>query len=632
MSGSNGTPESRAARRGRRAPVRLAAGALVLLGLGACASDEGFGELDFAAPETQVDYAVELSGAPDDRIAGLMEQSLALYRQQEEGAASLAFLRRRAQGDVETAQRILRSRGYYDARIETRIEPPGTAESGEDGETRPTPAVARVAIEPGPQFTLASQTIQVIDTAGRKVEPLDAAALGAPVGGPAEAAAIVAAEQAAVARLRREGRPYAEFRDRDAVADLEAATLEVESVVAAGPFYRTGELRFEGAPNVSKEYLRTYVPWEEGAVLDREALAEYQNRLFGTGLFAGASVEPPEEPPEGETAPIIVRLDEAPFRSVAFGARFSTDEGPALRALFEHRNLFGANETLTLEADAGLGEQRAFATLLKPQYLRDGQDFTTGLEIRRVDDDAFDELGATLTAGLRRELGEHWTVGASGLLEASRIDDSITGESNAFLAGLPVFAAYDSTESELDPVQGLRARATVTPFAGLFDADPALFTKIEARGSAYQSLDNGSRFVLAERVRLGAIINDDLTDIPATRRFYAGGGGSVRGYEQDLIGPLDPRNDPTGGLSVAEAGLELRARIWGDIGGVVFAEAGVVGENTLLDLSEGVQTAAGLGFRYYSPVGPIRLDVAFPLNGRDVDDAFQAYIAIGQAF
>ena len=606
--------------------ARLAAAGLAPL-LAGCASDDGFGELTFTEPETQIDYEVAIEGAPDGDIAALLETSLALYRQQDRGAASLAFLRRRAQGDVETAQRILRSRGYYEATVSTRIEAPEAAAGGE----APPPPTAHMVIEPGRRFTLAQHRFQVIDTGGSAPDPLDAAALGSPVGGPAEAAAILAAEQAGVARLRREGRPYATFRNRDSVADLEAATLEVESVIASGPAYRYGPITFEGAPNVEDAYLLTYVPWEEGAVLDAEALREYQSLLFATALFSGASVQPPEEPPEGEVAPIRVKLEEAPFRTVALGVRYSTDEGPGLRARFEHRNLFGSNEQITLEADASLNNQIASAVYVEPQYLRPGQDFTAGLELRRIEDDAYDEIGGTLTAGLERELGERWTVGAGGLLEASLIDDG-SGETEAYLAGLPVFAAYDSTDDPIDATRGYRARAMITPFAGLFDDDLALFTRIEARGAAYQDLLGDRRFVLAERVRIGTIISDELTDVPATRRFYSGGGGSVRGYAEDFIGPIDARNNPTGGLSVAEAGLELRARVWGDLGVALFTEAGVVSNDPVLDLAEGIQTAAGFGLRYYSPIGPIRLDIAFPLNGRDVDDTFQAYIAIGQAF
>ncbi|MEM9146499.1 MAG: BamA/TamA family outer membrane protein, partial [Pseudomonadota bacterium] len=336
-------------------------------------------------------------------------------------------------------------------------------------------------------------------------------------------------------------------------------------------------------------------------------------------------------PPDGETVPILVELEEAPFRTVTLGARYGTDDGPAVRGTFEHRNLFGSNETLGLTLEAGLDEQVAGITYLEPQFLRPRQDFTAGFELRHVEDDAFDELGATLTVGLQRELGEHWLVGGGGLLEASLLDEG-EGDETVLLAGLPLFAEYDSTNDSLDATRGQRIRLSVTPFAGSFDGEGTLFTRFEARGSAYQDLLGDRRFVLAQRGRIGSIVAADEDLVPATRRFYSGGGGSVRGYQEDFIGPIDDDNDPLGGLSVAEAGLELRARVYGDFGIAVFTEAGVVSDDAVIDLAEGVQVGVGGGLRYYSPIGPIRIDVAFPIDPRDVDDSFQAYISIGQAF
>ncbi len=611
-------PRSAAASR----PAGIAA---LLLLLGACASDDGFAPLEFEAAETRVEYEVEIEGAPDEAMQGLIESSIALLREQENGAQSLAFLRRRAQGDVSTVQTILRSQGYYEGAVETEIVPP--AEDAEE----PGPATARVIIRPGPRLTLVRHDFLVIDTGGDPPPPLEPMALGSPVGGPAVAAGIVAAEGAAVAKLRREGRPYAAFRTRDAVADLEADTLEIESVVAAGPRLVFGPTEISGAPNVDTAFIESYVPWSPGEPVDVDDLEAYQSRLFATGLFAGVIVRVPETPPEGPAAPIAVTLEEAPFRTVSLGLRFSTDDGPAARAGFAHRNIFGAGERLEIAVDASLDEQIADATLTKPQYLRDGQELSAGLELRRIEEDRFDELGATLTLGIRRELTERWSVGAGGLLEASLIDEGM-GDEEAYLAGLPLFAAYDSTDDRLDATRGERLRLSVTPFAGVFEDEATQFLTIELRGAAFHDILGDTRFVLAGRGRLGATIAENITSVPATRRFYSGGGGSVRGYEEDFIGPLDDQNDPTGGLSVAEAGLELRAKLFGDLGGVVFTDAGVVSEGTALDFSDRVQVAAGVGLRYYSPVGPVRLDVGFPVNGRSVDDSFQAYFSIGQAF
>ncbi|MEL6478177.1 MAG: BamA/TamA family outer membrane protein, partial [Pseudomonadota bacterium] len=154
---------------------------------------------------------------------------------------------------------------------------------------------------------------------------------------------------------------------------------------------------------------------------------------------------------------------------------------------------------------------------------------------------------------------------------------------------------------------------------------------IDLNGSTYYDVTDEGKWVLAARGRVGTILSEDLDTVPQTRRLYAGGGGSVRGFAQRFVGPLDANNDPIGGRSVLELGGEVRAR-FGDLGGVVFVDAGSVSTESFPDFEEGVQVAAGLGFRFFSPAGPIRVDVAFPVNGRDADDTFQLFFSIGQAF
>jgi translocation and assembly module TamA len=172
----------------------------------------------------------------------------------------------------------------------------------------------------------------------------------------------------------------------------------------------------------------------------------------------------------------------------------------------------------------------------------------------------------------------------------------------------------------------------VTPFVGVNDGTDTEFLTLDATGSVYQGLDDDRKFVIAARGRIASILSRDLDSIPATRRLYSGGSGSVRGFAEDFVGALDDCNDPVGGRSAVEAGVELRARLYGDIGGVAFVDAGSVSTQMFPDFADGVQTAAGLGLRYHSPAGPIRLDFAVPVNGRSADDAFQVYFSIGQAF
>jgi translocation and assembly module TamA len=200
------------------------------------------------------------------------------------------------------------------------------------------------------------------------------------------------------------------------------------------------------------------------------------------------------------------------------------------------------------------------------------------------------------------------------------------------LFGLPLTAQRDDTNDPLDPTEGTRLQLSLTPTTGVGD-ESLLFITAVAGGSAYYAVDEEERFVLAGRARVGTILGENTDALPASRRFYAGGGGSIRGYEYQLVGPLDDDENPFGGTSLLEVGGEVRVRVTEQIGVVPFIDGGTVYDDPFPTGNETLRWAAGLGFRYFTGFGPIRLDFAFPLNPRDgVDEPFQFYISFGQAF
>lgn len=639
--GRRGAPapgHSRALGLARSAMLALAV-PLLLVACGRGDALPGFEAVPRAAGHVSYDIAIE--GLPDEEIAAKAEASLLVYRLRAEGAPSLALLRRRARGDIDTLLRLLRSEGYYAASVEAEVIRPEGADQGAAESTVDTSGGhARVVlrVDPGPPFRLADHRITVTHEGPEAPPALEAKALGSPVGRRARAARIAAAEQAAVALLRRRGFAYARFAGRSGTADPAAATLTVESRIEAGHAWRFGPLVLRGVETIDRNHLASYVPWKPGRLFDEELLAEFQRRLFETELFSAVSVRVPETPPAapagepgGAVLPVIVEANEGPRRRISGSLRYDTDLGPEVSGAFLHRNLFGAGERLLLEARAGLHEQQAGVSLRKPQFLRPSQEGTLSLAGTRTVDDAFDALSFEARAGIERRLGRRRTVGLGGLAELSWVEDA-GGKSANQLLGLPAFFAYDGSNDLLNPTKGARARVDLTPFFGLSDAAATGFLVLDARGSYYLPLDRKRRHVLAARGRFGMIPARELADIPANRRLYAGGGGSIRGYALDFVGPLDANNDPVGGRSAIEVGIEYRGRLFGDLGGVVFLDAGSVSTAILPDFADGAQVAAGIGLRYHTSLGPIRLDLAVPLDRRAVDDPFQVYFAIGQAF
>lgn len=567
-------------------------------------------------------YTVAVKDAPSDAVAADLEKALALYRYQENGAPSLALLRRRAQDDRTVVQKVLRSHGYYegDARVDVA--------AGEDGKS----AAVTVTVQPGRPYVLSEHTFLLTPTPLAQAMPKKADShFGSPVGQPAEAAGILAAEEQVVGALKTVGYPYARLIKRDAEIDPEAATMQVTSRIDTGPLVTYGDLSIQGATGIDDAYLRTYLPWKKGEPVNTVKLTEYQRSLIGTGLFNAGSVLLPETAPPPGAAPVTARLEPRPFRSIAVGVNYSTDLGPGAKAEFDHRNLFGANETLRLTTDVTASEQHLDGQLRKPQFRRNKQDLVGQVSLRHIEDDAFDETGITLTLGLERQLSRFWRAGLGGLAEVTDTTSS-DAEGRAYLVGMPAFAQYDNSDDLLNPSKGIRLHVATTPFMGRFDSRFTPFLLTELNGASYFDLTGKKRYIAAVRTRLGSILSGDLSDVPAGRRLYAGGGGSLRGYAERKIGPLDSHDDPTGGRSVVEAVAELRAQVYGDFGLAVFAGAASVSEDVVPTFSSGMQFSAGLGFRYYSPLGPIRADVAVPLNPRSVDDSFQIYFSIGQAF
>jgi len=261
--------------------------------------------------------------------------------------------------------------------------------------------------------------------------------------------------------------------------------------------------------------------------------------------------------------------------------------------------------------------------------VRTRRDLIAALELFREDRDAFESVGATGSIGFEERLRD-WLTATIGLgFEVAQItEDGVDRES--YLIGIPGSLVYDRTDDLLNPTEGIRATAKVTPWAGLFDDEFTSFLESDIQASTYISLDRDARYIFAVRGRVAQVFADDTDNVPANRRVYSGGGGSVRAYATQYVNDLDSDGDPTGALGVVEGSAELRVR-FGNFGIVPFVDAGIV-TNELFDDFGTLRWGPGLGVRYFSPVGPIRLDVAVPIEKRAEDDSFQFYLSIGQAF
>jgi translocation and assembly module TamA len=570
-------------------------------------------------PKPPPAYEVRISGV-DRSLRRLMEDSSELIALQEELPETDAGLERRIAGDLERFDEILRSEGYHAATFDHGIR--------RDGHR----TTVSIRVSPGPTYVLSAFEVELVGKSTENPPELpDPEALGLAMWRRAEAAEIVAAERRLLRSLARQGFPLARVMDRSVTVNHLARSVTVRLAVAPGPLARFGPVTFEGLGSVDEDYIRGLIPWDRGDPYDGDKLDLFKARLLRGGLFSAVVTENDGTlNAEGEL-PLTVTVVEAPPRSIGAGVKYSTADGFAGELTWEHRNVLGRNEDVKVTLEAGRITQQAKAAFRVPDFAEPGLDLITSARLIRVDSEAFDELGAKAVAGARLPIGGPWRAAADGSLEISRLRDR-DGTRTSRLFGIPLSLKYDGTNSQWRPTEGGRLEFSMTPYAGEFD-DTTTFLVNRVDGSVFAGFDDDKRFVLAGRASVGSIVGESRRDIPSNKRFYAGGDGSIRGYQYQRVGPLDDSRDPIGGRSLFLVGAEFRAIVWRSLGVVPFFEGGNVYEDQIPDFSREPRWAAGIGLRHHTLFGPVRLDFAFPINRRqEVDNRFEFYISIGQAF
>jgi translocation and assembly module TamA len=579
------------------------------------------------AAQAEVAYEPVIVGVEDSGLASLLEDVSELFLRREQPPDTELALRRRAGDDVERLTEALRAEGYYAGVVKTEFD------EGDGGET-----IVRLVVDPGPPYLLSKFDVILPDNAPATAEAaaaqLTPEALDLKLGERAQAAKVVSATTEATARFGRNGYPFAELVRRRAVVDHAARTMAVELAIDPGPFVRFGETSIEGLEGVEPGAVRRELGWRAGEPFDTRKTAAARQALSATRLFSSIMLDWPDAPGPDGRLPVRLRLTEAEHRTVGAGVSYSTSEGVGSKVYWGHDNLLGAGEHLRLEGVLADQRQGVTATFRRPWFLeRRDQALELAAEIEHQAVKAYEADTARVSTIVQRKLTDRLTASGGLGYEHSVIEEEAGRQrrDNFDLVDVPLSLAYDGADDLLNPRRGWRASLAVTPTVGVLNTD-SRFVTIRPAASYYLSIDGEGRHVLALRGQAGVITGQSRSGIPASRRLYAGGGDTVRGYGFQLVGPLDEEGDPLGGASMVAGSVELRSRIYGDFGAVAFVDAGNVFNGTTPDFSDGVRVGAGVGFRYYTPVGPVRLDFAVPLDKRSVDDDFQIYVSFGQAF
>jgi translocation and assembly module TamA len=598
-------------------------------------------------------YKVDFASTGDDDIDSTLKATSDLQTLRSSAPVSPFGLIARARSDLDRLKTVLESYGYYESRIIIKINglPISDSTLGDALAALPKGSDALVAVT----FSLGTlYHLRRIDIEGELPESFDAQqALGLKSGQPAVAAEVLAGGARLLTALQEQGYALANVDPPVAYEAADAPVLDLRFNVASGQKYKVGQIRITGLKRVHERLLRRRLLLHTGDQYRPSAIERARQDLLALTVFDQVSVQVGKEVDATGGVPVTFRMRERLRHAVSGSTAYSSDLGWSGGIAWTDRNVFGNAEQLSFSASVinlsgSDSTSVGYDTKLKyliPDFLTRDQTLQLTIGALKQSLQAYDQTSKTASAVLGRKLSSVWSVSAG--LSTSNEHVSQEGTIHDYtLVALPLTVGYDSTNLVsplLDPVHGFRGLLTVTPTLAIGTPNATyLITQMTVAG--FFDLNNllptgPGRSVIAARVLAGVAQGAGEFSLPPDQRFYAGGSGTVRGYRYQSVGPQFADGSPTGGTKIFSTGLELRQRFLRNFGAAFFVDGGRVSfidggatASTLNVASDGFQVGAGAGLRYYTPIGPIRLDVAVPVNPRPTDDHYVIYIGLGQSF
>ena len=588
-------------------------------------------------------YELTIEKTDDAALDNALKETSQLRSLREKATVSPVALMIRAKQDIDRFETVLQSFGFYDGTVKISIDghPLGDPTLVQTLSALPEGKSVDVKIkpEPGPLYHLGRIAIT------GDIPPDAAAKLDLTEGQPAVASDVLAAGARLLTAMREDGYALASVESPAATANPQNHTIDVTFKAEQGRLAHIGAIELSGLDGVNEGFVRRRLLVHPGELYQPSEIDKARQDLAALGVFSGVSASAGTSIAPDGTIPVTYTFQERPKHVVGITGAYSTDLGASLTTSWSDRNLFGNAEQLNLSA-AGIGvggsATKGFgydltAQFLKPDFLRRDQTLELNAAALKQDLQAYNQRAYTAGAALHRQLSPQWTLSLGLTAEEETIDQE--GVSRDYtLVAVPVTAKYDNTglaNPLLDPTHGARVTVTATPTLSL-GHKTSTFAILQATGATY--LDIGDywfgtvgRSILALRALVGTVQGAGQFDLPPDQRFYGGGSATVRGFKYQSIGPQFPDNNPIGGTAIDAGTVEFRQRLFGDFGAAAFVDAGQVSAGNA-PFSGTLRVGVGAGLRYYTPIGPVRLDIAVPVNKPAGGDRFEVYIGLGQAF
>lgn len=582
-----------------------------------------------SVPAAAQEFTFDVPGAPADVDEALKGASLVRQAVRGDTKPGAADLFASAREDYARILGTLYDQGYFSGTISIKLN------GREAANIQPidAPEAIRsvdIQVVPGPRSVFSHAGAAPI--APKTTLPQDYRA-----GATARTGVILDTAQAAVSGWRDQGHAKARVGDQRITVDHRRNTVSSDIYLTPGPVTYFGALKAKGNQRLRTERLLEIAGYPTGEKFTPKRMEEVRNRLRRTGIFSSVTLTEADHLRNGNLLDAQLQVAEDKRRRLGFGIEYGTSDGLSLTGYWLHRNLLGGGERLRFDAEiTGIGgttggtDYAIGARLDRPAtFTPDTSGFLVAKAARDHEED-YVQKGFTIGAGLSHIFNERLSGEVALQYQWAKVTYDRGDEIFRYVS-LPGTLTWDNRDVASDATRGYYGKLGLTPFVGLGDTGSGLQLTADAR--TYKGFGENNRYVLAGRVQVGGVFGPGLANTPRDFLFYSGGGGTVRGQPYQSLGIYELYDGTlkTGGTRFVGVSGEFRASVTQSIGLVAFYDAGYISDQDYLNNSGEWQSGAGLGLRYKTPIGPIRLDIAGPVSGSTGDGA-QLYLGIGQAF